>query len=169
MKNLMILIFILFSISGCYQLLASEESGMGNVVVSHGKYNDYYHIKYKLTTDNFSLTKNKNKLSIENGQFEIFLNKKSFPISAPNCKNKLILRMPATLSDNKNYNKSIQKKEQLFSEIKKIKDKKISSLNIVIELNPYVKVKSKNPLILELENCNIFFRTKNNNYINTLY
>ena len=57
MKNLMILIFILFSISGCYQLLASEESGMGNVVVSHGKYNDYYHIKYKLTTDNFSLIK----------------------------------------------------------------------------------------------------------------
>jgi len=149
-------------------VLVSVKLFAGNtesVSISHGKYFDYYHIKYKLTKNNFSMAKNNIP---NNGQFEIFLYKEKFPIPAKNCKGKLILRMPATLSDSKNIKESSQKKITLFNGIKKIYESGKGSVDIIIELNPYVITKSKNPLKLELENCNIFFRTIKNSYVDTL-
>ena len=102
------------------------------------------------------------------GQFEIYINKNKFPVPANNCKGKLILRMPSTLSDSEDNTESIQNKKILYNKIKKIYTSNKGSVDVIIELNPYVIVKSKNPLNLELENCNIFFRTKNNNYVSTL-
>ncbi|NOQ79535.1 MAG: hypothetical protein GQ546_09060 [Gammaproteobacteria bacterium] len=108
------------------------------------------------------------KTVLNNGQFEIFIYKDKFPIPANNCKGKLILRMPSTLSDSKTPKESIQKKVALYNEIKNISEEGKESVDVIIELNPYVLIKSKSPLKLELENCNIFFRTIKNNYIDTL-
>lgn len=168
MSKLPLLLLLAFAALACANLRANEGSPIGGVAVGHGKYSDYYHIKYTLTDSNFDTTRDGSEYVIDNGQFEIYLHKADFPIPAPNCKGKLILRMPATLSDDKNYKESIGRKLQLYDEIKKVHDKKLKSLNVIIELNPYVKVKSKRPLLLELEQCNIFFRTKNNEYVDTL-
>ena len=168
MRKFLVIIVLAFYIFGCTSLLANSDSNTNRVVVTHGKYFDYYHIKYTLTNNNFILQKNGDGFSFEDGQFEIYLNKQEFPIPSPNCKNKLILRMPCTLSDDENHNESIKKKKRLYEEIKNVYEGNLSGLDVVIELNPYVKVKYKNPLTLELEKCNIFFRTKKNHYIDTL-
>lgn len=168
MRNLTFIFLFTFLEIACSELFAGEEASMVNIVVSHGKYSDYYHLKYKLTNNNFVLSRHNNEFTIENGQFEIFIDQTQFPISAPNCKDRLILRMPATLKSDKNYIESIQRKELLYKEIKSVYQKKIHSLTVIIELNPYVKVTSRRPLELELENCNIFFRTRKNHYIDTL-
>jgi len=159
-KYLLILVLSVSSFS-CANLSANSK-----ISVSHGKYSDYYHIQYTLTNDNFTIPKNNDPSY--NGQFEVLLNKSSFPVHSKNCKSNLILRMPATLKDSKNSEYNINEKVALFNEIKNIKSGKRKSINIIVELNPYVSVKSKEPLILELENCNIFFRTNKNKYINEL-
>lgn len=151
-------IFILISVK-------SYADNDASISIHHGKYSDYYHIKYKLTKNNFIMGK---EPIYDNGQFEIFVNKQDFPIPANNCKDKLILRMPATLSDSNNHEKSIKRKISLYKAIKNVYEGDKESIDVIIELNPYVQVKSRRPLELELGNCNIFFRTKNNSYIDTL-
>ena len=168
MRKFLAVKVLAFHFFACSSLLANGDSNMSQVVVNHGKRFDYYHIKYALTNNNFTLHNPGDKFFFEDGQFEIYLNKQEFPIPSPNCKNNLILRMPSTLSDDKNHRKSIHRKKRLYEEIKKVHEGKLRSLEVVVALNPYVKVKSKNPLSLELENCNIFFRTKKNHYVDTL-
>lgn len=162
MKSILTFITISFFILLSVKLFANNNQ---NISIHHGKYSDYYHIKYKLTKNNFLMPK---APILNNGQFEINLYKEKFPIPASNCKGKLILRMPSTLSDSEGRKESIQKKKILYNEIKNIYDTGKGSIDVIIELNPYIIVKSKNPLKLELENCNIFFRTKNDNYMDTL-
>lgn len=164
-KRLSIKILVL-SLLGCTGSLANNN--INSVVVSHGKYSDYYHIKYTLTNDNFYLHKKEDSFSVEDGQFEIYLNKKKFPIPSPDCDSNLILRMPSTISDDERHEESIKNKKWLYEEIIKVHNSDLNSVDVVIELNPYVRIKSRNPLSLELETCNIFFRTKNNQYIDTL-
>jgi len=166
MKKILAANILVFYTLGCANLLANDNLNTNQIVVNHGKYSDYYHIKYTLKKNNFNLEKN--GFSGEDGQFEIYLNKNNFPVSSPNCKDELILRMPSTLSDNKNRNKSIKEKNELYKKIKNVNEGNLNELDVIIELNPYIKVKNKTPLTLELEKCNIFFRTKKNNYINTL-
>ncbi|HIE39973.1 MAG TPA: hypothetical protein EYP76_00905 [Thiomicrorhabdus sp.] len=157
-KHLLILVFFYFNSAS---LLAQSK-----ISVSQGKYADYYHIQYTLTNVNFTIPKNNDPSY--NGQFEILLNKSKFPIPSKNCKSNLILRMPATLKNFENSRNSIIEKTFLFNEIQSIKKGKKKSMDVIIELNPYVSVVSKNPLALELKNCNVFFRTNKNQYINKL-
>lgn len=159
-KYLLILALSISSFS-CANLSANSK-----ISVSHGKYTDYYHIEYTLTNDNFIIPKNNDPSY--NGQFEILLNLSDFPVRSKSCKSNLILRMPATLKDSKYSERNINEKVSLLNDIKNVKSGKKKSINIIIELNPYVSVKSKEPLLLELKNCNIFFRTNNNKYINEL-
>jgi len=53
----------------------------------------------------------------------------------------------------------------LYNRIKEMKESGRGSVDVVIELNPYVRVKSKNPLELELTNRNVFFRSAHGRYI----
>ncbi len=162
MSRVVIFITVSFFVIVSVKLFANNSE---NISIHHGKYSDYYHIKYKLTKNNFSMPETP---ILNNGQFEIYIYKEKFPIPANNCIGKLILRMPSTLSDSENHKESIQRKNILYNEIKNIYKNEKGSIDVIIELNPYVITKSKNPLKLELENCNIFFRTKNNNYVGTL-
>jgi hypothetical protein len=159
-KFILISILMLFTIN-CKSLYSDTIS------VTQGKYSDYYHIKYKLKKKNFLLPKKANDPAY-NGQFEILLKKQNFPIPAKNCKGNLILRMPSNFDDTESEKKAIKEKVTLYNEIMKVYNDNKKSIDIIIELNPYVSVVSKNPIKLELNNCNIFFRAKGDRYINHL-
>jgi len=161
MNKCLLILALSIAVFSCANLSANSE-----ISVTPGKYSDYYHIQYTLTSDNFTIP-NSNDPSY-NGQFEILLNISNFPVRSKSCKSSLILRMPSTLKDAKYSESNINEKIALFNEIKNVKSGKKKSINVIVELNPYVSVKSKIPLVLELKNCNIFFRTKNNKYINEL-
>jgi hypothetical protein len=161
MKKYTVLLFMLFSIFSCINVYAENK-----ISVSQGKYSNYYHIKYTLTKSNFIIPNNVRPEY--DGQFEILLRKESFPIKAKKCTGKLILRMPSTLSTSKNKIEGINKKLLLLKEITDVSKNIKKSIKVIIELNPYVSVVSKNPLLLELTNCNVFFRVKNGMYVNHL-
>lgn len=141
------------------------------IYTSHGKYEDYYHIKFTLTPDNTLLElKGYNKYGpsqykFSDGQFEIFIPKDKFPIPAPKCSGYIILRMSMTLGALANKEKYIAEKKLLFDRIKKMKEAKSGNIDVVIELNPYIMVKSKEPLSIELTECNVFFRDAGGRYI----
>lgn len=142
MRNI-IFICLLLVVTSAYELKTNK-----------GKYSNYYHIKYTLKPNMYQINTEYGFTS--GGQFEVYIPKKYFPISAPNCKKNIILRMPGIYS-------SSNKKETLYKELLNNQEK-----TVVIELNPYLKVKQKEPLILELKYCNVFFRHKNDDYYDKL-
>lgn len=150
----------------------SLANGLPSIHVSKGKYSDYYHISFRLTPDNSTINLKTGEgdrsygFVDENGQFEVYIDRNAFPVDAPNCKNDIILRMPATNPFGSEAEKSISEKRQLYNQIKNMIDNKQGELDVVIELNPYVKKVSDNPLKLELTQCNVFFRHARNHYIN---
>ncbi|MCF7875345.1 MAG: hypothetical protein K9L99_05740 [Candidatus Omnitrophica bacterium] len=107
------------------------------------------------------------------GQFEIFIPAKKFPCKGSHKSGYIILRMPQTLVDNKYSDDSkdprrydyVAEKQALYNKIKTMKELGQGSVAIIIELNPYVEVKSKKPLELELTQPNVFFRTAYGRYI----
>jgi hypothetical protein len=146
-----------------------------NIYVAPGKYSDYYHLKFTLTADNVYQKPPSERYLPDNrklgsnftvgGQFEVYIPKKQFPIQAPNCKDYILLRMPWTNPDFPNSISFVKEKKILFEKIEAIKRGEIAAVDVVIELNPYVKVKNMKPLRLELEECNVFFRHASGRYI----
>lgn len=145
-----------------------------NISVSKGKYKDYYHIQlslkdipFKISSDNNGkdYSKHSKKDLIDNGgQFEILIPSNKFPISAPNCKSNIKVRMPWT-------NSSLPNSIDLIKDKIKVLDSLLTADSppvITLELNPYINVFSKQPLKLELKNCNVFFRHAKGKYIDYL-
>ncbi len=141
------------------------------IFISKGKYSDYYHINYTLTPDNTRLSlgdTRPNTFESENGQFEVYLNKNQFPIVAPKCEHTIILRMPGTNPFGDNAQQSIDEKKTLFERIQSMLNTHSGAVEVVIELNPYVEKIRNNPLILQLTQCNVFFRQAQNRYVDNL-
>lgn len=130
-----------------FHLIAQE------IKVNSGIYSDYYHIKYEITSGKYSV--NTEYGFNKGGQFEVFVPKEYFPITAPMCKKNIIIRMP--------YSKSEKRKRALYNALLLSK-----TMTVILELNPYVKVLQKEPLQVELENCNVFFRHKAGDYFDQL-
>ena len=155
--------------------LAAEETQ--TIHVASGKYQDYYHFRFEFTPVNCELTvpftERKQKYTDSNeytfsegGQFEIFIRKTMFPVSAPHADWEfLILRMPWTSLSNAHANRFISEKRKLFDRIQKMKTKGKGNVEVTVELNPYVTVIKKQPLTLELSERNIFFRQAYGQYI----
>jgi hypothetical protein len=74
--------------------------------------------------------------------------------------------MPMTLGDVTNKEEYIAEKKALFDRIKQMKEAKKGNIDVVIELNPYIVIKIKEPLSIELTECNVFFRDAGGRYIN---
>jgi hypothetical protein len=167
LKGLIIMLVAFFFLTPL--ALCSDDK---TIHTSRGKYEDYYHIRFTLTPDNTLLELKgydkygPSKYEFSDGQFEIFVTKDKFPIPAPKCSGYIILRMSMTLDDVANKEKYIAEKKSLFDRIKKMKETKSGNIDVVIELNPYIMVKSKEPLIIELTECNVFFRNAGGRYIN---
>jgi len=130
-----------------FQLNAQE------IKINSGKYSDYYHIKYELTSGNYSV--NSEYGFNKGGQFELFVPKEHFPVAAPNCNDNIIIRMP--------YSKLEANKRALFDSLVDSK-----TVSVILELNPYINVLSKAPLKIELQYCNVFFRHRAGDYFDRL-
>ena len=144
--------------------------------VSSGKHLSYYHVVLALQPDMFELivpvSKRQPKYTQSNGyeftdegQFEIFLWRDRIPVSAPTCRKYLILRTPATMPSSHGAVNKIAKKRELFEAIRNLKTSSSGSMNVVVELNPYVYVVRTAPLKLELTGCNVFFRQSKGEYV----
>ena len=153
--------------------------GQGDILVTPGKYHDYYHLRLKLSADLFELSlpvslrnpkySDDNRYTFsEGGQFEIFVDKKALPegIDASVVNKYLIVRMPWTQQDIPGASMYTHEKRQLFNELKNLKAAPLESLSVVVELNPYIEKRSDNPLSLKLTEPNIFFRQAYGRYIN---
>lgn len=134
------------------------------IVSNPGKYGRYYHMRFELKEQVIDFD-HSDRASRSGGQFEIRIKREQFPLAAPHCKAPLILRMPWTPSTIAGAKEKIAKKQALLKRILALQGDAASSLWIVIELNPYVKVVRQKPLTLQLTQCNIFFRDYNGEYV----
>jgi len=134
-------------------LLISLQSYATEIKVNAGKYSNYYHMKFELTSGQYKL--NTEYGFNKGGQFEVFVPKEHFPIAAPNCNENVIIRMP--------YSESEAKKRALF-------DSLVASqtVTVTLELNPYINVLNTSPLEIELQHCNVFFRHRSGDYFDQL-
>lgn len=141
------------------------------IYTASGKYQDYYHVKFMLTPENTLLAlKGYDKYGpsiyeFSDGLFQVFIPKDKFPIPAPNSKGYIILRMPMTITDNPKKDEWIAEKKVLFDKIKEMKESGKGSVEVVVELSSDVKIMNKDPLVLELEGANVFFRNAHGKYI----
>lgn len=123
------------------------------IKINPGKYSDYYHMQYELKAGQYSL--NANYGFNPGGQFEVLVPKEYFPIAAPNCNKNIIIRMP--------YSNQEAKKRALYNKLLASE-----SVLVTLELNPYMKVLTKQPLRIELQYCNVFFRHRAGDYFDKL-
>jgi hypothetical protein len=161
------LIFVLLLLCCTNPLLNAE------VVVNGSVDRSYYHIAYQLRASNFMCVHPDeyfdsrypdivdNSEIGENGHFVIYISKDDFPIKAPNCNSKW-LKVEMRGGDS---SAGIASKRRLWEQIKMVEEGKLIESEIIIELNPYVRVLGVDPLLLELEHCNLFFRTARGSYI----
>ena len=134
-------------------LLIAFQLNAQEIKINPGKYADYYHIRYELTTGNYLV--NAEYGFNKGGQFEVFVPKEHFPIAAPHCNKNIIIRMP--------YSSFEKRKRALYNKLLLSK-----TITVTLELNPYVQVLNKDPLKVELESCNVFFRQRAGNYYDQL-
>lgn len=172
-KTIYLYLFICIAFTLSTTSCAATDSNL-NISVSKGKYKDYYHIQLNLKDIPFSISKDNNgknystyseqDLIGNGGQFEILIPVDHFPIPAPNCRSNIIARMPWTNPSILNSKDLIKVKIDLLNRLKSNN----GDLTVTLELNPYVKVLSKQPLELELKNCNAFYRQSKGRYIDYL-
>jgi hypothetical protein len=120
---------------------------------------------YNLTADNMG--HQKNPAFQDGGQFEIRIAKEQFPIPAPHCKSNLILRMPWTDPALDNAATKVQSKRDLYNKIVSLAASSEQPLEVQLDLSPFVKEVSSEPLGLELTGCNVFFRHEAGAYVST--
>lgn len=137
----------------------------------------FYHIAFSLTPSNSTLEvpscfRNSHWRSEtisafrQDGLFEVFIRARDFPVPAPNCNSDwIILRMPATYNDAAEPEKKIKEKKDLWNRLQKMYTEKTGSLEVIIELNPYIHVIDPAVPKLELEYCNVFFRQAHGAYV----
>jgi hypothetical protein len=148
------------------------------IYASEGKYTRYYHLLLKLHPQDFELTvpteQRRPRYTTENryeltrdGQFEIFVRKEAFPVPAPKCEGYVIVRMPGTDPSKADAAPKLEQKRVLFNALKELKSSGTGTgtYDVAIELNPYVQVVRRDPLQLELTECNVFFRQADGAYI----
>ena len=175
MNNFLTRYLVLFS-ALIFTTACTADNQSEDISISKGKHSDYYHLSYALTQDSFVFSKDEDGNSYSNytaddltrngGQFELLIPVSKFPIPAPACKSHIIVRMPWTNIASANMPMGIGGKIDLFNSLKLLKNTPSTSLNVIIEPNPYVEVMSKSPLKLQLTGCNVFFRHANGQYIN---
>ena len=119
----------------------------------------YYHLSYVLNSENLLKVEVYSSQEFEQngGQFEVELEKSTFPIPAPNCKSNLILRMPWVPPG-----ADLSVKYKIYQAILAVHLAQAETVSVVLELNPYVKETHQG---IELTQCNIFFRHANSAYV----
>jgi len=136
----------------------------------------HYLMMFELTRDNtvfpgvdpdVSATPGASFTLRDGGQFEVEIMKSAFPVSAPACKTRLILRMPWTNSEAPQGKVAIADKEALFARLDKLRQRQLGAVPVAIDLSPYVKATAAPPGV-ELTACNIFFRDVGGRYVDMI-
>ena len=135
---------------------------------------NYYHVEFVLTPDNTRLQlMNRDVLgdgqgnATSDGQFEIYVKRRGFPVPVGSFNRYLILRMSAT--ENAELNpKKVKAKQKLYAKIRKMVERGKGKVHVVLELNPYVERVSNDPVRVRLTERNIFFRHAHGRYIDYL-
>lgn len=150
------------------------------VVVNTTAGKTWYHLKLNLTKGDFRLsypdeyfdprwpdsTSGECYFNEGSGYFQIFIRKSIFPVPAPNCQSEWL---KVTMDGRSNNEADVTTKRVLWEQLNEVSTEKRESVDVVLELNPYVSVESENPLVLRMEYCNLYFRTAWGAYIdNTL-
>ena len=151
-------------------------SKSSDVIVNTTNGRDYYHLELTLAKEDFTMTWPKEwfdpqwpestsgecKFTDESGGFIIFIKKSAVPVPSPNCKSDWLR---VTMNGRSDSEEDVQTKRELWDRLLAVKAGKIAETPVVLELNPYVTVLNEKPLILELDYCNLYFRTAWGAYI----
>ena len=166
----LICISLLFSFGRCH----AEQTNIFQNVVS-GR--TYYHILFTLTSTNSCISRPPGYKNLKfregdvetfdpSGLFEAYIRVSDFPVPAPGCDGGwIILRMAATSSDVSDADAKIAAKRELWDRLQKMYASGSGSIEVVIELNPYVRVLDASIPKLELDYCNVFFRQAYGAYV----
>ena len=92
------------------------------------------------------------------GQFQVLIPKERFPVSAPNCKKNIILRMPGVAPDDPSRSAKLDARWDLFQSLYAVKEGKRESILVYVASGPYMKTKKNGAR--ELEYCNAFIKLK---------
>jgi hypothetical protein len=127
------------------------------IVVNPGRHGPYYHMRFDLVASGIDFSQS-DRSAGPGGQFTVRLRPEHFPVPAPSCRGDLILRMPWTSPSLPDANLKIAAKMALQERILKLEHTPDAAVPVVLELNPYVQMVSRAPLLLRLTQCNVFFR-----------
>jgi len=133
-------------------------------VIEPGRYGPYYHLRFGLTAADIDFSAS-DRTARSGGQFQLRLRPQRFPVPAPRCRGDLILRMPWTPPDVPDAAAKIAAKQQLLARIRALAEAPGEVVTVVLELNPYVEVVSRDPLRIQLTQCNVFFRQALGGYV----
>jgi hypothetical protein len=139
-------------------------SADNEIVVNQGRYGPYYHLRLDLRADVIDFLRS-DQAPRSGGQFELKLRPEKFPVPAPKCRGPIILRMPWTSPQAINAKRKIAAKENLLKRILALQKQPKAVLPVVIELNPYIEIVKRQPLKVQLTQCNVFFRASDGEYI----
>jgi hypothetical protein len=163
-------ILLLFVFAGCRapQTSISADTYSGRT---------YYHLLFTLTPHNSSLVvppAYKDPITRTNdistfdagGIFEIFIRASEFPVPSPGCNGGwIILRMPDTSYDDSGLAAKVATKREIWNRLEKMYTSGSGSVEVAIELNPYVRVLDDAIPKVELLYCNVFFRQAFGTYV----
>ncbi len=161
---------VINSTSSCTSENSSNEEDSAIVHLLQEQAKQLYLVEYEMTAENLIMTKPKasDVLLQQGGQFSAYIDKKNFPIKAPNCAKLIIVGMKETKKSAPNAEQSIADKIDLHYDLQDVYKKKTASKKVIIELNPYI-IKATGDLDkIELARCNVYFRTYRGKYINSL-
>jgi hypothetical protein len=147
-----------------FPCVAHSAGSEEQIVVNKGPFVPYYHLRFDLRSDAIDFAQS-DRTARSGGQFEIRLRRETFPVPAPRCRGAIILRMPWTPPLATDAKEKIAAKQDLLKRVLELEKQPNETLPVVIELNPYVRAISREPLKLQLTQCNVFFRDAHGAYI----
>jgi hypothetical protein len=136
---------------------STQEGPPPAIVVNPGRQGPYFHMRFDLTAAGIDFSQTDRSVG-PGGQFTVRLRPEHFPVLAPSCRGDLILRMPWTSPSVPDANLKIAAKMALLARILTLEHPPDATVPVVLELNPYVQMISRTPLLLRLTQCNVFFR-----------
>jgi hypothetical protein len=153
----------------CLFYNASSASG---VVINESNGHTYFHLAHTLEMGDFTLIHPDEYFDpkypdiageckfASNGSFTLYINKASFPIPAPNCNSRWL---KVTMKGGKQS--GVESKHTLWKQIQRVETGELDTIEVIIELNPYISIVNNDPLELELDYCNLWFRTAHGEYV----
>jgi hypothetical protein len=168
--------------------MQAENGVVFNQTLGHdGVTRDYFHLRYRLEPDNFTLITPQEWLQChycivwkepidprgclhnlsafsEGGGFTLYLKKSSFPVDS-GCQSEWLKLRMKTQGLAGHSDAAIKIKRLLWESIQEVAVGELEYLDIVLELNPYCRVINAEPLKVRLDYCNVFFRSVDGQYI----